>query len=192
MITFYSTEQVDFMNGVQPVDDLEPSDYRTLKLSKSLGTNITPLIHFWGIHPVNPSRLQQYMDLYNLQLSDVVRNHLYKYVSMIPKRNHQFKSYAYSIYPELVNNSYCRGASPLYGCGWFRSWQDKYTWDNGPQAISAGEAIIEKYYGPKYVQIKNNAAGNWCLTTKGTFNGALIVCRKNEECGIESIIFRTK
>jgi len=32
-------------------------DSRILQLSLAAGADLTPLIHFWGVHPVNPTAL---------------------------------------------------------------------------------------------------------------------------------------
>jgi len=126
-------------------DNLAASDYRTLKLSISVGVDLTPLIHFWGIHPVNASQLKDSMAANNLSLSDSVRDFLYRYITLIPKDNSDFTTYAYALYPDLNDDDYfC--ASPLYGCGWFRVWKDQYNTSHGTKAVQAAESIIKLYY----------------------------------------------
>jgi len=143
---FYLQDQSDFMDGLDSnPDDLAASDYRTLNLSISVGVDLTPLIHFWGIHPVNADQLQNSMAANNLSLSDSVRDFLDRYITLIPKDNSDFTTYAYALYPDLDDVDYfCQ--SPLYGCGWFRVWKDQYNASHGTKAVQAAESIIDLYY----------------------------------------------
>jgi len=143
---FYLRDQLNFMDDLDNnPDNLAASDYRTLKLSKSVGVDLTPLIHFWGIHPVNANQLKNSMAANNRSLSDGVRDFLYRYITLIPKDNSDFTTYAYALYPDLDDVDYfC--ASPLYGCGWFREWKDQYTASHGTKAVQAAESIINLYY----------------------------------------------
>ena len=118
-------------------------DYRTLRLSKSVGVDLTPLIHFWGIHPVNPDQLRNSMAANNLSLSDSVKDFLDRYITLIPKNNSDFRTYAYAVYPDLDKGG-CE--SPLYGCGWFGVWKDQYNTSHGTKAVQAAQSIIDLYY----------------------------------------------
>jgi hypothetical protein len=142
---FYLQDQLNFIDDPATNDDFAASDYRTLKLSISVGVDLTPLIHFWGIHPVNPNDLKDGMAANDLSLSDSVKDLLYRYVTLIPKDNGDFTDYALEMYPRLNDGNFeCR--SPLYGCGWFRVVKDQYTTGDGAKAVQAAEAIINLYY----------------------------------------------
>ena len=143
---FYLQDQSNFMDGLDSnPDDVPASDYRTLRLSKSVGVDLTPLIHFWGIHPVNQDQLRNSMAANNLSLSDSVKDFLDRYITLIPKNNSDFRTYAYEVYPDLDKVDFLCD-SPLYGCGWFRVWKDQYNASHGTKAVQAAQSIIDLYY----------------------------------------------
>ena len=101
-------------------------------------------LDFWGIHPVNADLLRSKINENNLQPSDKVHSLLLKYVSLIPKDNEEFIEFFHDVHPGKDGCNCC--PNPLYGCGWFNEWRDKYGKEHGNKAIDTANAIIDLYY----------------------------------------------
>merc|ERR1719460_2534696 len=86
-------------------------DIRTLRLSKKAGYDLTPLIHFWGIFPVNANDLRSKMAAQNLTASNQVRCLLVRYRGLIPTDNAAFNTFFEKTYPGRPTG----GADPRYG-----------------------------------------------------------------------------
>ncbi len=67
-----------------------------LRLSKSVGADIRPLFHFWGIHPQNPASLAAAIAAANppLPASNVIRLELLRYKGLVPANNAAFRTFA--------------------------------------------------------------------------------------------------
>jgi autotransporter-associated beta strand protein len=70
------------------------NDDKLLRLSRSVGKDIRPLFHFWGIHPQNPSALAAAIAAENIPASPEIRNLLLHYKSLVPADNTAFRSFA--------------------------------------------------------------------------------------------------
>jgi len=124
-------------NGLGKTDD------RTLRLSIAAGIDLTPLIHFWGIHPDAESQLKNKMIEYDLPLSGKVYDLLKRYLTLIPMDNTEFIDYFKEVWPGKYQ---CNCGSPLYAWGWYNVWAEKYNESDGAKAVSAGNDIVDKYY----------------------------------------------
>merc|ERR1712161_39655 len=138
---FFRQEHLNKIDGIStPMWD---SDDRTYRLSLKAGVDLTPLIEFWGIHPVNPKALRERMQNSDLFLSDQVKELLNRYLTIIPNDNSEFRKHYNDVWPN-VKPWRCR--STLYGCGWYNKyvniWQEKHH----KKAVRAGQAIINKYW----------------------------------------------
>jgi len=138
---FNDQVQSDFMAGSTGLEELYKSDDRTLRLSVAAGVDLTPLIHFWGIHPVDSVGLKKKMKNKNLEMSNDVFNLLKRYIDLVPRSNAQFRAFYEDAYPNPENCS-----SPLYGCGWFEVWVKKYDSSHGIKAVKAANDIINLYF----------------------------------------------
>ena len=67
---------------------LAGSDARTLHLSIHAGCDLTPLIHFWGIHPVSSGQLSAQMAANGLTHCLAVRCLLMRYRTCAKRRAH--------------------------------------------------------------------------------------------------------
>jgi len=70
------------------------NDDKLLRLSKSVGVDIRPLFHFWGIHPQNPSALAAAIAAENIPAAPEIRNLLLHYKTLVPADNAAFRSFA--------------------------------------------------------------------------------------------------
>lgn len=137
---FLYQENLDWMNP-PPSDGLSGDDSRTLRMSVAAQTDLTPLFHFYGIHPDDPVRLKAAMVAKGLTPSPKVLTLLERYYTLIPRNNAEFLAAA-----ETRGLNCDRGASLDYGCGWWSVWRAKYGTTEGTQAQTALRNIIQRYY----------------------------------------------
>lgn len=110
-------------------------------MSVAAKTDLTPLIHFWGVHPDDPAKLKAAMVAKGLTPSPKVRTLLERYYTLIPRNNAEFLAAA------ADRGLNCGpGASLDYGCGWWSIWRTKYGTAEGTQAQAALRTIIQRYY----------------------------------------------
>ncbi len=94
--------------------DLDLTDNRILALSREIGADITPLIHFLGIHPVGPVALKAAMDSESLSMPSEIETLLIRYRDLIPADNDAFRAHYIDIW-----TSPPEGGDPVYGYGWY-------------------------------------------------------------------------
>jgi hypothetical protein len=151
--SYYFQENSDYMRGVRWQDpeynfglaanQANWPDIRTLRLSISVGYDLTPLIHFWGIFPVNAGSLRSQMAAQNIKASNQIRCLLIRYRSLIPADNTAFNDFFEKIYPGRPTTPH----DPRYGRGWYNAWRDTYTEVEGNAAKAQLDAIISMYFG---------------------------------------------
>jgi autotransporter-associated beta strand protein len=64
-----------------------------LRLSRSVGKDIRPLFHFWGIHPQNPSALAAAIAAENIPASPEIRDLLLRYRTLVPANNAAYRTF---------------------------------------------------------------------------------------------------
>lgn len=140
---FYHQENLDYMNDA-PSDGLDEVDSRILRLSVAAGADLTPLIHFWGIHPVDPDGLKKKMTDLGIGPSQLVRAHIERYKTIAPKNNAEFNEHFERVYPGRPT-----GGNPDYGVGWYNVWRDVFAESHGSQIQAAIQAVLDLYYPGK-------------------------------------------
>merc|ERR1712216_205841 len=145
--SFSHQEHLDYMTGAtSPGSSLHKVDSRTLRLSIAAGVDLTPLIHFWGIHPTDESALKEQIQAFALSPSQKVCRLLVRYASLVPMDNTAFNAHYEEVWPGRPTDS--RSCpSPLYGCGWYNEWRDT-CWNeaHAKAAVSAVNALLKKYF----------------------------------------------
>ncbi len=139
--SFYRKENIDYINQA-PSDGLNGVDSRIFRFAQSCGADVRPLIHFWGIHPVNNTTLQTQLDAKNLKPSKLICDRLKHYQSIIPKNNAEFATHAAAFFGGSVPS----GGDPDYGSGWYNVWLPLYNESHGIAATNAMQEIIETYF----------------------------------------------
>ncbi|MDA8646149.1 M60 family metallopeptidase [Porticoccaceae bacterium] len=137
---FNRQEHLDFINNVSP-NDLSDTDSRILRLSISAGFDLTPLIHFWGIHPSDPSELAEAMRVNDLARDIQIKELLQRYHGLIPVDNQMFNDHFERVHPGRPS-----GGDPRYGLGWYNAWRDVWDEPHGSQAQMALDSLIDQYY----------------------------------------------
>lgn len=146
MRSFYRSEQLRFEDGSIDSPTL-PSriDERIFQLSIAAGEDLTPLIHFWGVHPEDPEALNAALDAEGLFPSTELESQLLHYRDLIPADNDAFNAYFHTVFPnpsppEEVTN---RGPGSY---GWFYDWLDVWDTTHAELTRAALDAIISEYY----------------------------------------------
>jgi autotransporter-associated beta strand protein len=111
----------------------EGTDDLLLRLSKSVGADVRPLFHFWGIHPQNPTTLAAAITAANLPSSNAIRTQLLHYKTLVPANNAAFRTFATA----------WRGRQPTINGAWEER-EHARQWDTaalyGPGDQQRGEA----------------------------------------------------
>ena len=74
----------------------ESTDSLILRLSKAVGRDVRPLLHFWGIYPDNQTTLAASMAAANLTVPSEIYDTLVRYKSLVPANNAAFRTFATS------------------------------------------------------------------------------------------------
>ena len=113
------------------IDEKPPSICDTFRYPISLNdftanADLTPLIHFWGVPPVEPNTLKSKINAKGLTPSEVIRKQLVRYRDIIaPKNKTEFDSHFMRVFPDhFAHHATIRNdcASPDYGCGWYHTY----------------------------------------------------------------------
>lgn len=139
--SFYRQEQLDFINQT-PGDGLTDVDSRILRFSKAAGTDMRPLIHFWGVHPKDSLALAARILEDSLRPSRFICERLEHYKSIIPLNNAEFAEHGAAFF----GGSVPPGGDPDYGSGWYNVWLPLYNETHGALAVEAMENIIQAYF----------------------------------------------
>lgn len=125
--------------------DLKKNDSRILRLSIAAGVDLTALIHFWGIQPIEADKLSAAIKAAGLKPSAAIYNRIKSYKNIIPMDNASFKVNA-GIYLNKPVSEINAGVSLLYGEGWHYVWLNKYGTAEGQAAQVALDNILTRYF----------------------------------------------
>ena len=136
-------DNLDYM-GTSPAIDmssLQHQDKRIFQFSNAAGFDLTPLMHFWGMHPYDRIKLQKFTASHNLPPSKKICERLEYYKSIMAMDNSDFMDHFKTLYPNLQG-----GGNPNYAIGWYNAWRDKYNNAHGDSALVAMQDIIAMYF----------------------------------------------
>jgi len=139
---FWHSVNLDYLRGITYPRNSDPADSRILRMSKTAGADLRPLIHFWGIHPDDNDALGKAMDAEGLKSSPLIYDRLVHYKTLIPMNNAEFAAHARIVNPRGIR----KGRNPLYGEGWYYTWLPKYEESHGAAAQAALQEIIDLYF----------------------------------------------
>jgi hypothetical protein len=132
------------------------TDAMLLRLSKSVGKDIRPLLHFWGIHPGNPGNLAADIAAEGLMPSTEIYQRLLHYKSLVPADNAVFRAFALNWWgkqPSINGNWTEREHSrqwdteELFGAGdQQRPNGEIYTSDSAADIEARVDELIELYF----------------------------------------------
>lgn len=127
-----------------------PADDHILRMSKVTGYDMRPLIHFWGIHPDNPSELAENIEASQLKLSSRIYDQLQAYKTIIPKDNEAFQSIGirdFGLSKIQSSPSSISGKTyKSYGAPFFKSYWNIYNEESAQKTQEELQAIIDLYF----------------------------------------------
>jgi len=139
---FHRQEHIDFASTTAGIGDgLADVDSRILRMSVGAGYDLTPLIHFWGIFPVDADALSEHVALQGLESSLALRDLLERYASIVPADNIEFNEHFERVYPGRPT-----GGNPLYGHGWYNTMRDVWNENHASQARERIYTLIKQYW----------------------------------------------
>ena len=121
------------------------TDGQILRLSKAVGKDLRPLLHFWGICPVHPDTLSNAIAAAGLTPSLEIYNALLHYKSLVPANNAAFQSFAFSWW----------GHQPTMAGNWEER-EHARQWDTTP-LYSAGDQQRSEATNPGEIYNENSA-----------------------------------
>jgi hypothetical protein len=139
---FWHSVHLNYLEGITYPRNSDPTDNRILRLSEKAGADLTPLVHFWGIHPEDPAALKREMKNTGLEPSPLIYDRLRHYKTLIPMSNDDFAAHAEIVYPKGIRE----GKNPNYGEGWYHTWLPLYNRTHGDAAGEARQEIIDTYF----------------------------------------------
>ncbi len=139
---FWHSVNQDYLKGVEYPRNSDPTDNRILRLSQQAGVDLTPLIHFWGIHPDDREALGKSMVEHGLKPSPAIYDRLVHYRTLIPTSNAEFAAHARIVNPDGITGA----GSPRYGTGWYHATLPKYNETHGAAARAALQNVIDTYF----------------------------------------------
>ena len=155
-VAFYQSKQEDFIDpsrvpenmksvnyyDTQPSTNLDYYDGRTLRLSNIVGFDLTPLMYFWGVHPINPALLAEKITAASIPSSPAIKQHIENYRTMIPANNAEFNDFFEHVHPGRPTEC----ASPLYGCGWYNQWRERWNEADAEAARAQVDNVIAMFF----------------------------------------------
>ncbi|MCG1034769.1 M60 family peptidase N-terminal accessory domain-containing protein [Polaribacter sargassicola] len=148
IINFYLSVSDDYeTKGIEYPRNNDPTDSRILRMSIASGYDLRPLIHFWGIHPIDASVLDASIKDANLTKSTAIYDVLQHYKTLVPKNNEKFKAFALSDFTlaEIKKASY-KKVPKSYGPAFFKAWWDIYDSEDANEAIRFIDSLINLYF----------------------------------------------
>ncbi len=91
---FWHSLNVDYENGKPWRKDGSDVNKLILRLSQSAGADLTPLLHFWGIHPRDGKALKAATAAAKVPASAKIYDALLHYKSLVPADNKAFRAFA--------------------------------------------------------------------------------------------------
>ena len=125
---------------------LSATDSQILRMSIAAGVDLTPLIHFWGVQPVNAAALKTAISTAALPASALIYDRLKVYQALIPMDNTAFKTHAAVFLNKPATSINGTNKSPDYGEGWYAVWLNAYAAAEGQAAQTAMNNILAKYF----------------------------------------------
>jgi len=137
---FWYSLNVDCENGKAWSRHGSDIDKLNLRLSQTAGVDLTPLLHFWGIHPRDGKALKAAVAAQKLPASAKVYDALVHYKSLVPKNNQAFRDFALKWW----------GKQPSAGGFWTerehtKQWEG-FNKETSGQIKKAVQDIIDEYF----------------------------------------------
>ena len=125
-----------------------PTDDRILRMSQAAGYDLRPLLHFWGIQPVNFKSLETEVKNKSLKTSTAIYDQLSYYKTIVPMDNTAFRNFGLEDFSEtkIQNSSYFDNTSQSYYQGFLKKWWNDYNVPEGLASVNQLQSILDIYF----------------------------------------------
>ncbi|NNG09216.1 MAG: hypothetical protein HKM92_03525 [Arenibacter sp.] len=125
-----------------------PTDDRILRMSQAAGYDLRPLIHFWGVHPIDFKSLEAEIQKDNLKKSTAIYDQLSYYKTIVPMDNTAFRNFGLEDFSEakIQKSSYHDHVSQSYYPGFLKKWWNDYNEPEGQATVEQIQRIIDLYF----------------------------------------------
>lgn len=195
---FWRSVQVDFENGIDYVENSDPTDSRIVRMSKAAKADLRPLFHFWGAPPLNATNVRNAINAAALPPSGAIYRRLKFYQTAVPASQSAYDNFYYAIdqtgadteikamftnktYTTAIATSAKAAIQGLLDLYFPNGDPDLLTpasssWDVAPGSVGAGDGIITSGAGTW-----NTTSGNW--TNDGGANNVVWINNSNATFG---------
>lgn len=95
---FWKSVNVDYENGITyPLTNSDPTDSRIVRMSKAARVDLRPLLHFWGVPPLNATNVRNSINAAALPPSGAIYRRLKYYQSVVPTSQSGYNTFYYAI-----------------------------------------------------------------------------------------------
>ena len=144
---FYAKENLVYQGkAALEGKSLDANDSQILRMSIEAGVDLSPLIDFWGVQPVNATALASAIAAKGLPPSALIYDRLLAYRAIIPMSNAAFKTHAATFLNKAVDQISGANKSPDYGEGWYSVWLNTYGAAEGLAAQTALDNKVKRYF----------------------------------------------
>jgi methionine-rich copper-binding protein CopC len=157
---YWKSFVTDSENGINYATD---TDSLILRLSKNVGADIRPLLHFWGIYPQNAGTLRTAINNAGLVAPVEIYDRLVRYKSLAPANNAAFRTFATSWWTRQPSSS-----------GFWEEREHATQWNNYNENSALGitnrvQELIDLYYpNGRPTTITGPVVGNFSPTDNST------------------------
>lgn len=125
-----------------------PTDDRILRMSQAAGYDLRPLIHFWGIHPIDFKNLEADINKNDLKKSTAIYDQLSFYKTIVPKDNEAFRAFGLEDFKseKIKNATFYDHASQSYYQGFLKKWWNDYNTPEAEKTVNQIQTIIDLYF----------------------------------------------
>ncbi len=149
---YYALVNENYENGVYDYSsnvNSVPTDDRIYEMSKAAGYDLRPLLHFWGIHPLNFNNLANSIEESGIKKSTAIYDQLMYYKTIVPMSNSAFRAFGLEDFSEsniLNYNTLYNHTSQSYYQGFLQNWWNDYDEEEGQAAVEEVQNIIDLYF----------------------------------------------
>lgn len=127
-----------------------PTDQRILYMSKAAGYDLRPLLHFWGIHPIDATDLATSIEEIDVEKSVDIYDQLIRYKGIVPMDNNAFRAFGLNDFSESAienyNSLYENNIDQSYYQGFLQKFWSSYSEDEGQATVDEIQNIIDTYF----------------------------------------------
>jgi len=150
IINFFESVSEDYENGITYAPNNDPTDNRLLRMSEAAGYDLRPLIHFWGVHPLDAATLDTQIEALGVEKSTAIYDVLNYYKTLVPMSNDEFKTWVYGDYTEAqILAATCENGeyeTKSYGPEMISCMWDLYDETYGADAVEFIDYLIDLYF----------------------------------------------